>query len=150
MVSVTASSRSKPVGWDGNQADGAWPVNAALRWISSAFWWETALAAALLVHEEWVFEAQTVFSWKFLITDPNRPRVSHVGGSHPIFTVKMLSYPKSLITVEFSINFGDHLYLRCGISLSEADNNSRTSSDVSSTCIFEKIRCLSVGINFKQ
>lgn len=76
-------------------------------------------AAALLEHEEWAFEAQTVFSWKFLITDPTRPRVSCVGGSHSIFTVKMLSYPKSLITVEFSMNFGDHLYLQCGIFLSE-------------------------------
>lgn len=37
----------------------------------------------------------------------------------------MLSDPMSIVTVEFSMNLGEHLYLWCGILLYGGDNNSK-------------------------
>lgn len=59
---------------------------------------------------------------------PKLPRVSHVDCSHPKLTGKMLSYPKIIMPMEFSMNFGDCLYLCCGTFLYKRDNKSKTSN----------------------
>lgn len=160
MVLVTASPRSKTVGWDGNQTD-----ERVVCWI-----WTVMNLISFLMRNSPCSRPPGVWGMRLWISDcllleafnhrSKQPSVSHVDCSHSKLTGKMFSYSKIIMPMEFSMNFGDCLCLWCGIFLYKRDNRSKVSNLCLlcvhlktfqiHVCLWVNTRCLPAAINFKK